>query len=486
MDSFGSDRKLSELGLDIPDFLDPVIDPAELFPSVHHTMAVSDPLVSVSDSHHLCSYQHPNTVVHAHVCLQAECSTSNVSLVTTTGSSRMTRTKNEETGCFRRRFNGHNYVTNSNGVVDEEYDDELKLIDVVDDDDEVILDSGWLDDILDNERQSSHDACAADDVIGQQHVSDEHSYSLANGTNELGFAIKMEADDIDMDSGIFEMINPDLTLMNTSDTVPSTGGNCSNDYGITSAETATDYQDHTDHTMGYQHIKNEPLDVSCADPFSPVQSGLFDVTDSVDLPLTPPSSSGSSSDSEAGGLSPHHSPPSSPYLVTPSPPPSSRMHQLNSSSGTGHHGHYQQTTVSSQHSVWTTSLSTSQQPFFSNPLPSSGILILSEEEKRTLVAEGYPIPSKLPLTKQEEKNLKKIRRKIKNKISAQESRRKKKEYLETLEKKVESVSIENINLKKRVDLLESNNRSLISQLQKLQSMHKVSASVQSSACITVN
>lgn len=61
--------------------------------------------------------------------------------------------------------------------------------------------------------------------------------------------------------------------------------------------------------------------------------------------------------------------------------------------------------------------------------------MLSEEEKRTFIAEGYPLPSKLPLSKSEERNLKKVRRKIKNKISAQESRRKKKEYMDQLEKK---------------------------------------------------
>ncbi|XP_037959460.1 cyclic AMP response element-binding protein A [Teleopsis dalmanni] len=108
----------------------------------------------------------------------------------------------------------------------------------------------------------------------------------------------------------------------------------------------------------------------------------------------------------------------------------------------------------------------------SQPKGYTGALTLTDEEKRTLLAEGYSIPQKLPLTKSEEKSLKKIRRKIKNKISAQESRRKKKEYMDQLERRVELLANENKNYKKRVESLEFSNSNLFSQLQKLQALVK--------------
>ncbi|KAI1888468.1 hypothetical protein AGOR_G00185460 [Albula goreensis] len=116
--------------------------------------------------------------------------------------------------------------------------------------------------------------------------------------------------------------------------------------------------------------------------------------------------------------------------------------------------------------------SLSNSPLLTAPhkLQGSGPLLLTEEEKRTLIAEGYPVPTKLPLSKAEEKALKKIRRKIKNKISAQESRRKKKEYMDTLEKKVETCSNENSELRRKVETLECTNKSLLQQLHSLQAV----------------
>ncbi|XP_028444365.1 cyclic AMP-responsive element-binding protein 3-like protein 3-A [Perca flavescens] len=97
-------------------------------------------------------------------------------------------------------------------------------------------------------------------------------------------------------------------------------------------------------------------------------------------------------------------------------------------------------------------------------------LILNEDEKKLLAKEGVNLPSQLPLTKFEERILKKIRRKIRNKQSAQESRKKKKEYIDGLESRMAACNAQNHELQRKVSQLQKCNMSLMEQLRRLQAM----------------
>ncbi|XP_007488969.1 cyclic AMP-responsive element-binding protein 3-like protein 3 isoform X2 [Monodelphis domestica] len=114
-------------------------------------------------------------------------------------------------------------------------------------------------------------------------------------------------------------------------------------------------------------------------------------------------------------------------------------------------------------------------------------LVLTEDEKKLLAKEGISLPTQLPLTKYEERVLKKIRRKIRNKQSAQESRKKKKEYIDGLENRMSECTAENQELQRKVLHLEKQNLSLLEQLKKLQALmvHSTSKSAQTGTCIAV-
>lgn len=112
-----------------------------------------------------------------------------------------------------------------------------------------------------------------------------------------------------------------------------------------------------------------------------------------------------------------------------------------------------------------------EEPSDDESLPQSNQeLILTEEERRLMRKEGLVLPSRYPLTKQEERDLKRIRRKIRNKISAQDSRKRKKEYVDGLEDRVKNCTEENQQLQKRIKTLEKQNETLKVQLKRYQNL----------------
>ncbi|KAK2840553.1 hypothetical protein Q7C36_012132 [Tachysurus vachellii] len=114
-------------------------------------------------------------------------------------------------------------------------------------------------------------------------------------------------------------------------------------------------------------------------------------------------------------------------------------------------------------------------------------ILLTDEERRLLAKEGVTIPTHMPLTKAEERSLKRVRRKIRNKQSAQESRKKKKVYVDGLENRVAVCTAHNQELQKKVELLQKQNMSLMEQLRKLQTIVKMSTMKTSttSTCVMV-
>ncbi|KAK0173948.1 hypothetical protein PV328_007082 [Microctonus aethiopoides] len=113
-------------------------------------------------------------------------------------------------------------------------------------------------------------------------------------------------------------------------------------------------------------------------------------------------------------------------------------------------------------------------------------LKLNPEEKRLLQKEGIVLPTHYPLTKNEERELKRIRRKIRNKISAQDSRKRKKEYVDGLEDRLKQGTEEKLTLVKRLKALQLQNQSLAGQVKRLQALiQKSNKSAQPATCLMV-
>merc|ERR1712223_1345202 len=93
---------------------------------------------------------------------------------------------------------------------------------------------------------------------------------------------------------------------------------------------------------------------------------------------------------------------------------------------------------------------------------------LNRDEMRVYRKEGIRLPQKFPLSRIDEHNLKLVRRKTRNRMSAQESRKRKKNYVAELEAKVKAFSVEKNGFLKKIEQLEAQNMIFINQLNQFQ------------------
>nr|XP_020666450.1 cyclic AMP-responsive element-binding protein 3-like protein 4 isoform X2 [Pogona vitticeps] len=132
------------------------------------------------------------------------------------------------------------------------------------------------------------------------------------------------------------------------------------------------------------------------------------------------------------------------------------------------------------------------EPAFSSPLENWPPQTMLPEtcvmnELSPSLSENGAHAVEIPRDQVEERILKKVRRKIRNKQSAQDSRRRKKEYIDGLESRVAACSAQNQELRKKVHELEVHHVSLLDQLQSLQKLIKQTSTkaVQTSSCLLI-
>uniref|UniRef100_A0A8C7LKV9 Cyclic AMP-responsive element-binding protein 3-like protein 4 n=1 Tax=Oncorhynchus mykiss TaxID=8022 RepID=A0A8C7LKV9_ONCMY len=148
------------------------------------------------------------------------------------------------------------------------------------------------------------------------------------------------------------------------------------------------------------------------------------------------------------------------------------------SAGRFDHGHL------STHSASTSGPTSPDSPLVR---PKRGKLTQKSEFSDIFTPQKWSYAKISPYSMAEERILKKVRRKIRNKQSAQDSRRRKKDYVDGLESRAAACSAQNKELQRTVEQLEKHNMSLLAQLRRLQSLIKqtVTKAAQTSTCVMI-